>query len=200
MKKRRIVLASGSPRRIEIMERNGIRPEIIRPRVEESVSERLSPKQVSMYLALKKALWAEQQILPDENVWVIAADTIVYCDEILGKPKDEKDAWRMLRKLRGRSHQVMTGVALLCSASSQRMVFSESTKVFFRDYSDRKIAEYIESGEVWDKAGAYAIQGGFHTQVASIEGDYDNVVGFPWQRILTEWKRLSGEGLDFLLR
>jgi len=200
MEKIRIVLASGSPRRIEIMRRNGIEPEIIKPDVDETVSPGLSPEQTVMYLALKKALWVEQQVLPDENAWLIAADTVVYCDEILGKPKDEADAWRMLRKLRSRRHKVITGVALICSATSQRKVFAETTQVYFRDYSDQRIADYIQSGEVWDKAGAYAIQGGFHDQVDHIEGDYDNVVGFPWKRILEEWKELSGGRMDFPLR
>lgn len=196
----RIVLASGSPRRIEMMRQNGIEPEIIKPDVDETVSSALSPRQTVMYLALKKALWVERQVLPGKDTWLIAADTVVCCDRIMGKPRDEAEAWDMLRRLRNRWHHVITGVAMIRQGTVQRKVFAETTKVYFRDYSDRQIADYIASGEVWDKAGAYAIQGGFHGQVDHIEGDYDNVVGFPWKRIVKEWKELSQGTIDLTSR
>lgn len=196
MEKFQIILASGSPRRIEIMKRSGQEPIIIKPDVDETISSELTPEQAVMYLALKKAMWVEQQVEPKENQWLVAADTIVVLDEIMGKPQDEEDAWNMLTNLRGRQHRVITGVAVTSPGTPKRLVFAETTKVFFKDYDDQVIRDYIASGEVWDKAGAYAIQGGFSDQVDHIEGDYDNVVGFPWERFVEELKVLSEGALD----
>ncbi len=185
-----VVLASGSPRRIEILRRNGIEPNIIRPEVDETVPPGLTPEQAVMYLALKKALSVEQQLSPQRDQWLIAADTIVYQETIMGKPQNEQEAWDMLRCLRGKEHRVITGVVLLCPKMPQRQVFAETTVVCFRNYDDRTIREYIDSGEVWDKAGAYAIQGSFGRQVERISGDFDNVVGLPWKRISKELSRM----------
>ena len=198
MDKFQIILASGSPRRIEIMRRGGIEPIILKPDVDETVSSDLSAEQTVMYLALKKALWAERHVEACENQWLIAADTIVCGDTIMRKPQNQEEAWKMLSSLRGRSHRVITGVAVIAPKTGKRLVFSETTRVVFREYDDQVIEDYIASGEVWDKAGAYAIQGGFHDQVDHIEGDYDNVVGFPWKRFAEELKRLSDGQLDFV--
>ena len=192
-----IILASGSPRRIEMMRRSGVEPMIIKPEVDETVSPDMTPEQAVMYLALKKALAVEQQVEPKENQWLISADTIVCREKIMGKPQDEEEATAMLSDLRGCEHRVITGVAVLSPGTSKRKVFAETTKVFFKDYDDQVIREYIASGEVWDKAGAYAIQGGFGEQVDHIEGDYDNVVGFPWERFVEELKVLTDGILDF---
>ena len=150
-----------------------------------------------MYLALKKALAVEEQVEFKENQWLISADTIVCRETIMGKPQDEEEAVAMLSDLRGREHRVITGVAILSPGTTKRKVFAETTKVFFKDYDDQVIRDYIASGEVWDKAGAYAIQGGFRDQVDHIEGDYDNVVGFPWARFVEELKVLTEGTLDF---
>lgn len=192
-----IILASGSPRRIEMMRRSGMEPLIIKPEVDETISAELTPEQAVMYLALKKALAVEQQLEPGENQWLVSADTIVCRETIMGKPQDEEEATAMLSDLRGREHRVITGVAVLSPGTSKRKVFAETTKVFFKNYDDQVIRDYIASGEVWDKAGAYAIQGGFRDQVDHIEGDYDNVVGFPWNRFVEELKVLTDGALDF---
>ena len=192
-----MILASGSPRRIEMMRRSGMEPMIIKPEVEETISADLTPEQAVMYLALKKALAVEQQLEPGENQWLVSADTIVCRETIMGKPQDEEEATAMLSDLRGREHRVITGVAVLSPGTSKRKVFAETTKVFFKNYDDQVIRDYIASGEVWDKAGAYAIQGGFRDQVDHIEGDYDNVVGFPWSRFVEELKVLTDGALDF---
>ncbi|MBR2001118.1 MAG: septum formation protein Maf [Firmicutes bacterium] len=192
-----IILASGSPRRIEMMRRSGMEPLIIKPEVDETISAELTPEQAVMYLALKKALAVEQQLEPGENQWLVSADTIVCRETIMGKPQDEEEATAMLSDLRGREHRVITGVAVLSPGTSKRKVFAETTKVFFKNYDDQVIRDYIASGEVWDKAGAYAIQGGFRDQVDHIEGDYDNVVGFPWNRFVEELKLLTDGALDF---
>ena len=192
-----MILASGSPRRIEMMRRSGMEPLIIKPEVDETISADLTPEQAVMYLALKKALAVEQQLEPGENQWLVSADTIVCRKTIMGKPQDEEEATAMLSDLRGREHRVITGVAVLSPETSKRKVFAETTKVFFKNYDDQVIRDYIASGEVWDKAGAYAIQGGFRDQVDHIEGDYDNVVGFPWNRFVEELKVLTDGALDF---
>lgn len=192
-----MILASGSPRRIEMMRRSGVEPLIIKPEVDETVSSELTPEQAVMYLALKKALAVEEQVEFKENQWLISADTIVCRETIMGKPQDEAEAVAMLSDLRGREHRVITGVAILSPGTTKRKVFAETTKVFFKDYDDQVIRDYIASGEVWDKAGAYAIQGGFREQVDHIEGDYDNVVGFPWARFVEELKVLTEGTLDF---
>ena len=192
-----IILASGSPRRIEMMRRSGVEPLIMKPEVDEIVSPDMTPEQAVMYLALKKALAVEEQVESRENQWLISADTIVCRETIMGKPQDEEDAIAMLSDLRGREHRVITGVTILSPGTSKRKVFAETTKVFFKDYDDQVIRDYIASGEVWDKAGAYAIQGGFRDQVDHIEGDYDNVVGFPWERFVEELKALTDGAIDF---
>lgn len=192
-----MILASGSPRRIEMMRRSGVEPLIIKPEVDETVFSELTPEQAVMYLALKKALAVEEQVEFKENQWLISADTIVCRETIMGKPQDEAEAVAMLSDLRGREHRVITGVAILSPGTAKRKVFAETTKVFFKDYDDQVIRDYIASGEVWDKAGAYAIQGGFRDQVDHIEGDYDNVVGFPWARFVEELKVLTEGTLDF---
>lgn len=192
-----MILASGSPRRIEMMRRSGVEPLIIKPEVDETVFSELTPEQAVMYLALKKALAVEEQVEFKENQWLISADTIVCRETIMGKPQDEAEAVAMLSDLRGREHRVITGVAILSPGTTKRKVFAETTKVFFKDYDDQVIRDYIASGEVWDKAGAYAIQGGFRDQVDHIEGDYDNVVGFPWARFVEELRVLTEGTLDF---
>ena len=192
-----MILASGSPRRIEMMRRSGVEPLIIKPEVDETVFSELTPEQAVMYLALKKALAVEEQVEFKENQWLISADTIVCRETIMGKPQDEAEAVAMLSDLRGREHRVITGVAILSPGTTKRKVFAETTKVFFKDYDDQVIRDYIASGEVWDKAGAYAIQGGFRDQVDHIDGDYDNVVGFPWARFVEELRVLTEGTLDF---
>lgn len=185
--KSKIILASGSPRRVEMMQKHGIFPEIIKPEVDETLPKDISVCQSVMYLALKKALYVEKKC---QNGIILAADTLVYKNEILGKPKDYEDAVRILKLLRNEKHLVLTGVAIVEANTTNRRVFYESTEVIFKNYSDQDIIDYIESGEAWDKAGAYAIQGSFSKYIDAFIGDYDNVVGFPWKRILKE--------LDFL--
>jgi septum formation protein len=181
-----IILASTSPRRIEMMRGNGITPLIVPPDVMEIIPSGLSMEQVVMYLALKKALSAEEQVLKkfnsDQSV-IISADTVVYADRILGKPKDRQEAFAMLTHLRNRSHQVATGVAILSPGGANRLVFYEITEVFFKSYSDLEITEYSMTREPYDKAGGYAIQGSWGRHIDHIVGDRNNVIGFPWDRI-----------------
>ncbi len=177
----KIVLASASPRRAEILEKSGISFRIEKPQVEENLHDGLSAAQNVMYLALKKALDVEHRYPGD---CILAADTIVYKDEIIGKPADETDARRILKKLRDTDHKVITGVAFIDGKTGKKHVFYDTTSVYFRGYSDEYIEEYIANEPIWDKAGAYGIQeksGEF--LVDHIEGNYENVMGLPWYKI-----------------
>ena len=184
---KKIILASSSPRRIAMIKEKGIDPIIIPPEIDETISKDMKPRDAVMFLALKKALYVESIALEkgytDESI-IIAADTIVVCgDNIIGKPRDEKDAYEILKTLNGNEHTVLTGVALIVPGAAAREVLYETTKVFFKQYSDEEIAEYIKTPEPYDKAGGYAIQGAWGKYIDRIDGDYNNVVGFPWDRI-----------------
>lgn len=188
-----IVLASSSPRRIEMLKNVGIEP-IIRPSdAEETLPFALSMEQAVMYLALKKALHVEKQWLKEASAQplasvIIAADTIVYKEGLIGKPEDQTEAENTLKLLRNTSHFVATGVALIGPGAPKRSVFCDITEVFFKDYSDEEIQNYIATDEPWDKAGGYAIQGTWGRNISHINGNYDNVIGFPWERIKAELK------------
>ena len=182
-----IILASGSPRRIEIMKSHGYNPIIIPAQIEENLPLYHDMYQTVMFLALKKAQASFETYNDNKNVTVIAADTIVYKDgEIMGKPADRKDAFRMLTKLKDDVHYVVTGVAIINSANAITKVFAEVTKVYFKNYTDEMLNEYLYTDEAYDKAGAYAIQGYFGKYVDHIDGSMDNVIGFPWERIEKE--------------
>lgn len=176
----KIILASGSPRRKEIFEKNNVIFETIVSDVDESYSSTYSKEQIVMIIALRKALDIEMKY--KEGI-VIAADTIVCIDEILGKPTDREHAYYMLKKLSGRSHEVITGVAVIRINSFERVVFYDSTKVFFKELTDDEIYSYISSGEGWDKAGAYAVQGMGSELIDKLDGDYYNVMGLPFDKL-----------------
>lgn len=185
-----IILASSSPRRIEMMKKNNIDPIIMSPQVEETVPAGMTMEQAVMYLALKKALYTEKAWLEHGNSaeapLILAADTVVYKDGIIGKPENFGDALNILQRLRNTDHFVATGVAAVYAGTTKRKVFCEVTQVFFTDYSDQEIVDYINTDEPWDKAGAYAIQGTWGKYISHYIGDYDNVIGFPWTRITKE--------------
>lgn len=174
----RIVLASKSPRRIELLSGLGIYPEILPSDVDENIDEVTDkPKDAVCLLARRKAM-ACAETINDKDALIIAADTLVYKDlRLLGKPKDERDAKEMLRTLSGTFHSVYTGI---CACHGGKVACrAVETKVFFRTLSDDEIERYIASGEPMDKAGAYGIQGRACLFVKGIEGDYFNVVGLP---------------------
>lgn len=195
----RIILASASPRRIEILNSHGISAEIMPAEVDETLPEGTEPRMACMHNALKKALYVESLVLEgtetdrSQKTIIIAADTIVYNGRILGKPADDDDAFRMLDGLRGRQHQVMTGVAVVDAGRDDRRVFCEITSVSFDNYSDEDILSYIATGEPADKAGSYAIQGQWSSHVTDIEGDYLNVIGLPLERLKRELASLGAD-------
>lgn len=195
-KNKTYILASGSPRRIEIMRNHGIEPVIHPASIEENIPPEKGMCQTVMFLALKKAKAVEAEILGKDGFRegdapiIIAGDTIVYKDEIMGKPENREDAYRMLAKLKNDYHYVVTGCALVEAGMQNAKVFAEITKVFVKDLTEAELNAYLDTDEPYDKAGAYAIQGIFSKHIDHIEGDYDNVVGFPWSRIEKELELL----------
>jgi len=186
---KQFLLASASPRRAELLRAAGMAFRVEVSNLEEARNPGEAPRAYAERLARDKARVVAQRF-PYEPV--LTADTIVVVNEtvvndaamndaagasVLEKPADAADAARMLRLLSGRAHEVTTGVCLL--ANGREDVRSETTRVFFRQLSEKDIADYIASGEPMDKAGAYAIQGGAARWVEKIEGDYNNVVGLP---------------------
>lgn len=174
---KRIVLASSSPRRREILKNLGLNFVIMKSDLEEITREEESPQQIVMALSFEKAMDIFKNA--DDGDIIIAADTIVYKEKVLGKPKSYEDAFNMLSSLQGDIHYVYTGLAVIEKGSSKKFVTYEKTKVKIKELSDMKIKKYIDTGEVWDKAGAYGIQGFGSTIVQWIEGDYFSVVGLP---------------------
>lgn len=197
----RIILASASPRRKELLAQIGLEFEIVVSDVEEKVTSTL-PWQVVEELSAQKAEAVCNTVcgesgtgnsVSDNEMLVIGADTIVaYDEQILGKPRDEENAKEMLRSLQGRAHQVYTGVTLIHVKDGQRMVntFHERTDVEFYPMTEQDIADYVATGDPMDKAGAYGIQGICARFVKGIRGDYNNVVGLPVGRLYQEAKNI----------
>lgn len=182
-----LILASASPRRQELLSLITKDFEIIAADVDESLAENVPPAEVVEMLALKKAK-AVAALRPEAVI--IGADTVVAIDgEILGKPVDEDDAKRMLKRLSGRTHLVLTGICIISRDFCE--VFSQSTEVEFLKLDEREIKDYIASGEPMDKAGAYGIQGGAALFVAGIRGDYYNVMGLPVAELNRRLQRLE---------
>ena len=175
------ILASGSPRRRELLEMLGVPDLTIRPATgPERATPGAGPEQTVRELSLHKAQEVAQTCAPEDII--IAADTIVYLDgAILGKPKDHDDAVRMLTALSGREHIVYTGVAVLRGGELRQA--AERTAVRFRTLTPAEIERYIATGEPMDKAGAYGIQGRGALLVAHLDGDYFNVMGLPLCRL-----------------
>ena len=175
----KLILASSSPRRQELLKMIAEDFEIYPADIDETLPEDIYVQDSAEFLAVQKA----QKVAPIfQKDMVIGCDTVVLLDgNILGKPKDEQDAFRMLSLLSGRTHQVITGVCLIQNGETQ--AFSESTEVEFYTLSSQEIREYIATGEPFDKAGGYGIQGKGGVLVKRISGDFYNVVGLPVGRL-----------------
>lgn len=173
-----LILASASPRRSALLRQVGLEFQVVPSHVDEAIPEGISPGGLVEYLALSKAK-AVAALQP--TALVLGADTIVVVDgEILNKPRDRGEAVAMLQRLSGRSHQVMTGVALV--SRHEDRCHHEITVVHFQSLDQGQIERYVDSGEPMDKAGAYGIQGRASAMISGIEGDYFNVVGLPLSR------------------
>lgn len=206
----RIILASASPRRKELLEQIGLEFEICPAKGEEIMTE-TKPQTVVLELSRQKAEEVAAQIVAynethkelvtPEDILVIGADTIVaYGTKILGKPKDEQNAVETLTMLSGKTHQVYTGVTLVLIDKSGRTgehSFAEKTDVSFYPLDKVEIARYVKGGEPLDKAGSYGIQGAFAIYIREIHGDYNNVVGLPLARLYQELKQIGIDLWEF---
>lgn len=190
LKKYQITLASNSPRRKELLSGLNLDYEVkILPDIDETYPDTLKGEDIPLYIARKKA--EAYKSIMSKNELIITADTIVYTDgEVLGKPKDEADARRMLHALSGRSHQVITGVCITTSGFQRS--FASVTEVTFDTLTDEEVDFYISTYNPMDKAGAYGIQEwiGF-IGVSKLNGSYFNVMGLPVQRLYRELKNID---------
>ena len=190
--KMKVVLASASPRRTELLNQGNIKHIVMPSHCEEVITSEV-PRQVVEELSVQKAKDVYQQYEKENagDFLVIGSDTVVAADgKILGKPKDEADAFEMISMLQGKAHQVYTGVTLLIKkdGESVQKTFHECSNVHVYPMSEEEIQEYIATGEPMDKAGAYGIQGAFGVYIRGIEGDYNTIVGLPLARVYQEMK------------
>lgn len=174
---KKIILASESPRRKEILEQTGLKFRVDASGCDETMKTAMKPEGLALFLSRKKAKSVADR---HRNSIVIAADTfIVFRGRVLGKPHTGKEATRMLTELNGKGHTVITGFTVMDTDTGKEISMCAKTKVFFRKLSPEQIKSYVKSGEPLDKAGGYAIQGLGAAFVDRIEGDYYNVVGLP---------------------
>lgn len=200
MNNKKIILASGSPRRKELLSQIGL-SFTVRVSEADEHTEETKPEKLVCILSERKALavWDELTEEEKKESILIGADTVVAVDDrILGKPADETEAFQMIKLLQGRSHQVYTGVTILrqgdmqpleegiSTCSIQKKQFFEKTDVLVYPMSEDEITAYVKTGEPLDKAGAYGIQGSFAAYIQGIDGDYSNVVGLPVGRLYHE--------------
>ena len=178
----RVILASQSPRRRQLLGQIGLQNfELLSPDADESYDSKLHPEEIVSVLSRRKAE-AAAQLLGDPAAVIIAADTMVFLDQLrLGKPRNEEEAFQMLSALSGKTHQVRTGVT--AAQGGRRVTKVETTDVTFRSLCEREIWAYIRTGDPMDKAGAYGVQGRGALLVERLEGDFFNVMGLPVLRL-----------------
>ncbi len=187
---KKIILASASPRRKELLEKMGLAFEIITSQVEENIENGPYSKELVENLALEKALDVSRQV--KTPALIIGADTVVVIDGIiLGKPKDKYDAVRILGLLSGRTHTVVTSIAIIDTKKNTKTVESVESKVTFKKLSLKEVEDYIATGEPMDKAGAYGIQGYASSFITSICGCYTNVVGISTYKLSEMLKKFT---------
>lgn len=182
-----IILASGSPRRIELLRKTGLKFKIVESGFKEYFDSKLTPHEQARKLSLEKAKVVYRKF--SESI-IIAADTLIVCGgRVLGKPKDDRDAKKMLEFLSGKTHLLITGLTII--DGNNVITKSEETKIYMKKISDQEINSYLKTKEPYDKAGAYAIQGTAKKFIEKIEGDFDNAVGLPIKTLLKELEKLG---------
>ncbi len=187
-----IILASQSPRRISMFREHGCEPEVCPADIDEHLPFEMPPETAVMYLSFAKA----SKVAESRRGLIVAADTVVvYEGQLIGKPADEADAFVTLARLREKTHQVITGVCLIDNAKepAKKLCLYDVTNVVFGTYTNEDLLAYVRTPEPYDKAGGYAIQETFGQYIDHIEGDLDNVIGFPMYRVE---EFLQGRSLD----
>jgi septum formation protein len=186
---KKIILASVSPWRRKILATTGIPFSVEESGYEENMKLKLMPRTLARHLALGKA---QAVAVRHKHALVIGADTfVVFQDKLLGKPRTLKAAARMLKLLSGRTHTLLTGIAIVDSRTRHHITKAIGTRVTFRTLSGREIARYVKTGESLTVAGGYAIQGGAAGFVKRIAGDYHNIVGLPLASLIEELRRFG---------
>lgn len=184
---KKLILASGSPRRLELLSYFGFNLKVIKPGTDETVDPALDPQEVVISLALQKGRSVAQTT--GTTTPLLSADTIVVIDnEIINKPLDREDAVKMIAKLSGRTHSVFTGVAIFFNDKVD--TFFVKSDVTFKKLSAKEISDYCDTEEPYDKAGAYAVQGIGSFMVKSINGSYSNVIGLPVSEVIEHLQKL----------
>ena len=186
---RKIILASASPRRKEILRKTGLNFSICTSDYKEDINLSLKPRALAKFLSRKKAQTVAHKY---KNAIIIAADTfIVFKNRLLGKPHTDKEAEKMLNMLNGKAHSVITGFTIMDTASKKILSRSVETKVYFKKLGRKEINAYVRSKEPLDKAGAYAIQGLGSVFIERIDGDFLNVVGLPLLALTESLKKFG---------
>lgn len=176
-----VILASGSPRRREILENMNLKFSVVTSDIDERILENEDPIQLVLRLALEKCMSVAQN---NKSDLVIGADTVVVLDgEVLGKPKNEEEAFYMLSRLSNRQHQVITGISIVNLENEKKIVDYAISNVKFKKLTEQDIKDYINTKECLDKAGSYGIQGYGALLVEEIKGDYFNIVGLPISKL-----------------
>lgn len=184
-----LILASASPRRRELLQQAGVAFTVVPSQITEEQLAGEAPEIYALRLACEKALEVAQR---HPGVWVLGADTIVEIDnQVLGKPQDEADGGRMLEMLSGRTHRVITAFALVNENGHLRMNQAITSTVTFKPLANEQIRAYLATGEPFDKAGAYAIQGLGAALVEHVEGSYTNIVGLPLDEVLAALRAIG---------
>ena len=191
---KKIILASGSPRRKELLTDAGIKFDIDVSDYEEDMTLDLPPHELAKYLSLGKARAVAGKY---KDAVIVAADTfVVLKGEVLGKPHTKEKAKEMLEKLSGQTHSIVTGFTIIDAETGKTISEAQESKLYFREILPEEIDEYIASGEPLDKAGAYAVQGGGGKFVEKIEGDYSNIIGIPMKAFLERLRQFVPVGLQ----
>lgn len=187
LNKFKIILASRSPRRQQLLRELGLTFEVVAEDYDETYPSGLTGEEIARYVAYEKSALFRNKL--SDNEIVITADTIVWCNnKVLGKPADREDAIAILKEISGNTHEVITGVSIL--TKNREITFSDSTRVTFELFSEEEILYYIDNFKPYDKAGAYGIQEWIGIIACShIDGSYFNVVGLPVQRLYEELKK-----------
>ena len=186
-----LILASGSPRRKQLLEQIGLEFEVCPSQVHENFCLNLSPEAFTEHWAKEKAMDVAKS---NPQSLVVAADTIVVLDhKILGKPKNKKDSYRMLKCLSGRTHKVITGMHFSAGKYNIDRTINEQTQVLFNTLSDSDIYYYIDNYRPFDKAGSYGIQDWFSVQVKKVDGCYFNVMGLPLAAFYKEYRQINNQ-------
>ncbi len=176
-----IILASASPRRIEMFKNRGYDFKVIPSSIDERPPRISTMTSVPMFLSLKKALDVESRISVSGPALIIAADTVVYKERVIGKPSSRQEAEDILCSLAGTGHHVITGVTIMKAHTAVKRCFNAVSAVYFKPFTAADISAYLNTDEPYDKAGGYAIQGYFSRYIDHYEGSLDNIIGFPME-------------------